>query len=66
MLDSKGQVTDTWRTMKAKPSENPRRAAFWAAVRKHSKPVDWDTVAPVPRALIERNAQVKAIKAAGV
>lgn len=59
-------MTDIRRTMKAKPSENPRRAAFWAAVRKHSKPVDWDTIAPVPHALIARNAQAKAIKAAGV
>lgn len=25
---------------------NPRRAAFWALVRQHGKPVDWQTIAP--------------------
>lgn len=51
--------------MKTLPA-NPARAAFWARVRQHSRPVNWSEIAPAPVNLIKRNAQARAIKAAGV
>lgn len=34
-------------TMKhTKNTVNPARAAFWAKVRQHSKPIDWESIAP--------------------
>ncbi len=40
----------------AKLSQNPARTAFWAKVRQHSKPIDWNEIAPARPARLTGSA----------